>query len=99
MKKLIIKIIEGIGIHVQLMSKIRHSEAKQFLWVGRYDVNYIFDVGANEGQFMQKILPLFPEANYIFFEPVKEAYDKLVQGLASYQGVGKNIDGYPIVLR
>ena len=97
MKKLIIKIIEKMGIRVQFMSKIRQYEANQLLWIGRLDVNYIFDVGANEGQFAKKILSLFPKANYICFEPIGE---RLAKACVIIQTDDKTLErrGYQVVL-
>lgn len=37
----------------------------------------IFDVGANVGQTIKKIIPLFPKCNLYSFEPIKETYEIL----------------------
>lgn len=37
----------------------------------------VIDIGANEGQFLHKLYKIYPDLNYISFEPLKEPFLKL----------------------
>ena len=52
-------------------------EAKRLAWLSQYQFNTVVDVGANEGQFAEKILCVFPHANIYCFEPLPPVYQKL----------------------
>jgi FkbM family methyltransferase len=49
----------------------------EFKWLQQYQFKSIIDVGANEGQFSDKIRKLFPNANIFAFEPLDTVYEKL----------------------
>jgi FkbM family methyltransferase len=53
------------------------EDAKKFAWLSEYRFRSILDVGANEGQFAEKILCVFPHAEVHCFEPLPEVYEKL----------------------
>ncbi len=50
---------------------------KDYQWLVEYDFHSILDIGANEGQFSDKMRLLFPQATIHAFEPIKESYDLL----------------------
>lgn len=49
----------------------------EYPWLKEYDFRTILDIGANEGQFADKMHTLFPEAAIYSFEPIPEAFSKL----------------------
>jgi FkbM family methyltransferase len=54
----------------------------EFKWLKRYQFKTIIDVGANEGQFSDKMHILFPNATIYAFEPLPGAFQKLVKNFA-----------------
>lgn len=50
---------------------------KNFLGLSKLSIGTIIDVGANEGQFSQKISQLFPNANIYAFEPLPTPFNKV----------------------
>lgn len=59
------------------------KDAQRFAWLQEYQFRSIVDVGANEGQFAEKILAAFPSAEIYCFEPLPEVYTKLKSNLGS----------------
>jgi FkbM family methyltransferase len=59
------------------------QEAKRFAWLSDYRFCSILDIGSNEGQFAEKILSIFPNAEIHCFEPLPEIYDALKLNLHS----------------
>jgi len=47
------------------------------IWLKNKKFKFILDIGANEGQFAEKFVALFPEATFICFEPLAEPLQKL----------------------
>ncbi len=46
-------------------------------WLKKYSISTIIDIGANEGQFADKILPVFPNAEIHCFEPIPDVFGRL----------------------
>jgi FkbM family methyltransferase len=59
-------------------------DALRFAWLKEYHFRSIIDVGANEGQFAEKILTAFPSAQVYCFEPLPEVYTKLKSNLGNF---------------
>lgn len=55
----------------------REQILREFQWLQEYQFNTIIDIGANEGQFSDKIRMLFPEADIYAFEPLPGVFAKL----------------------
>lgn len=53
------------------------SLALEYKWLSDYNFRTIIDIGANEGQFSDKIRTLFPNALIYAFEPLPEAFSRL----------------------
>lgn len=47
------------------------------IWLKEENFKTIIDIGANEGQFSEKIRLLFPESKIFAFEPLPDTYQKL----------------------
>ena len=65
----------------------RQIDSGYFKWLQNFGINTIIDVGANEGQFIQKISGILPEAHIYSFEPLKDPFRKLKKNIQE----GKNI--------
>ena len=50
-----------------------------------YDINKVFDVGANTGQFAESLFNNGYTGKIVSFEPLKEAYDTLLQKKNKYK--------------
>ena len=49
----------------------------EFKWLKEFDFKTILDIGANEGQFADKMHAVFPGATIYSFEPIPETFDIL----------------------
>lgn len=49
----------------------------EFVWLKKYGFKTILDIGANEGQFADKMNSLFPEATIYSFEPLPDTFAQL----------------------
>ena len=52
-------------------------EVDRLEWLTRLNINTVFDIGANVGQFAKEIRALLPRSKIYSFEPVKECFEKL----------------------
>lgn len=50
-------------------------------WLRNIEIKAVLDIGANTGQFAQRILEIFPDATIYSFEPLKDCYEQLVKAL------------------
>lgn len=66
--------------------RLRHSPEKTFLGLSSTKVDFVLDVGANEGQFAKKISELFPAAKIYCFEPLKLPFANLNSWAATQGG-------------
>jgi FkbM family methyltransferase len=46
-------------------------------WLQKLDINTVIDIGANEGQFIQRIRTVLPHAKIFAFEPIPGCYKKI----------------------
>lgn len=56
---------------------------EEFKWLKSIDFGAIVDIGANEGQFADRMRCLFPEARIFAFEPIPLVFEKLQE---NFQG-------------
>jgi FkbM family methyltransferase len=77
------KFREYIRYKINKKDYILERDAQRFSWLKEYPFRSIVDVGANEGQFAEKILFAFPTADIYCFEPLLEVYNKLKSNLGS----------------
>ena len=57
-----------------------------YAWLAELGIKTILDIGANEGQFAEKISAILPEASLICFEPLPEPFEKLKNKFAGKPG-------------
>lgn len=90
-KKLVRTALNRCGIEVRIARNVRAANrkaweerwAEQWRFAQRYDIRTVIDVGANTGQFARMIRRVFPDARLLCFEPLKECFRALEQGLAA----------------
>jgi len=67
--------------------KVPYSERKirsgHYKWLQEMGIKTVFDIGANEGQFIEIILRLIPQVRVYSFEPLKELFLKLSERFKS----------------
>lgn len=88
MKKLIHRLLNKFGYQLRNPKK----EAEQFKiqkwnFLKKIPIKTIIDVGANEGQFAEEILNIFPHAEIYSFEPLGDCYEKLTSNFRSNKKV------------
>jgi FkbM family methyltransferase len=88
LKKLIHRLLNKFGYQLRNPKK----EAEQFKiqkwnFLKKIPIKTIIDVGANEGQFAEEILNIFPHAEIYSFEPLGDCYEKLTSNFRSNKKV------------
>ena len=82
MKRIILKIINGILkiFHAKLIRFVDESSNayRLNLALKEYNIEYVFDIGANEGQFAQELRHYGFKNKIISFEPLIDEHKKLV---------------------
>lgn len=58
-----------------------------------YDINLIFDIGSNVGQFSKKILNLNYKNKIILIEPINKTFLELKNNFIKYSGGGRERGG------
>ena len=66
----------GLEISKRSFTKDRIKRG-EFDWLRRLSIKTIYDVGANNGEFVKFISEILPEAQIYSFEPLKEPYEEL----------------------
>lgn len=72
-----IQFIQGILYKMGLIVKLVRPENN--LWLQNRGINYVLDIGANTGQFANRIHQILPSAKIISFEPIKSCYQELLE--------------------
>jgi len=76
----------AIDKEIQRKAQVR-EEAKRFKWLDDYHLRTIIDIGANEGQFAEKILTVLPSVEVHCFEPLQEAFKKLQSNFSKEKNI------------
>jgi FkbM family methyltransferase len=66
-------------------ASVYKAESEKLEWLKEYKLCTILDIGANEGQFAQKISFAFPHVRLLCFEPLKESFERLVKNVGHIQ--------------
>jgi FkbM family methyltransferase len=78
LKKIIHTILNKFGYEIYNKSKVAENALiRKWQFLKNITIDTIIDVGANEGQFVEEILDIFPRAEIYSFEPLKDCYQKL----------------------
>lgn len=79
LKKTIDLLLRKLGVEVKLISTQNRKNNLKHKWLLDLGINHILDVGANEGQFAEKIRKYFPSTKIDSFEPLEVCFTKLKQ--------------------
>src|SRR5215204_2951263 len=77
----------NIVIDKEIQKAQVREEAKRFQWLKDYHLRTIIDIGANEGQFAEKILSVLPSVEVHCFEPLQEAFKKLQSNFSKEKNI------------
>ena len=86
--KVVIKInsiLSKFNIRIEKISKNQNLIDILNNLITKLDINLIFDVGANEGQFAKKIIESGYKRNIISFEPLNNCYENLVLSSSKFK--------------
>lgn len=72
----------GKGISLSLVNEI--NSVRKFL---KEDVDVIFDIGANYGNYTDELLKHYPKAKYFLFEPGKVPYQHLLNKFKDFPNI------------
>lgn len=75
--RLVKKTLRRLGVEMNRYSVLNNSSLRRALIMNQYDINIVFDVGANEGQYAEEIRELGYKGAIHSFEPIPSAYQKL----------------------
>lgn len=84
LKKIIQKLLSVFRLKLcriptaEQLEQITEAEARKILWLKNMGINTILDIGANTGQFAEKIHQVFPDAVLYSFEPLNDCYEELI---------------------
>jgi len=77
-KNIIKKILSKFDLKVIIMSKNQSNLDTLNCLIGKFDIDLILDIGANEGQFVREIRNLNYKKKIISFEPVEDVHKNLI---------------------
>ena len=77
MKKIIRKILRNLGIEISRYNSSNSSAAQLVRTFELNDINMVFDIGANEGQFASELREHGYKGKIVSFEPLSKAGTKL----------------------
>jgi FkbM family methyltransferase len=79
--RIITKIFSHLGLTIARKSNSQEINQEPLFWLRKYPILQIIDIGANIGQFANKISRVFPEATLICFEPIPNVFKELKKGV------------------
>jgi len=65
----------------------RQIKSGHFKWLQKFGIKTIIDIGANEGQFIDKISKILPDVNIYSFEPLKDSFIKLEKKISDKKNI------------
>ncbi len=78
MKKIIKNIFKAVGLNVSKFNAISVYGYQAALALKAHNINVVFDVGANIGQFASELREYGYKGKIVSFEPLPQAYERLV---------------------
>lgn len=72
----IVKKVQDVLYSLGLIVKLVRPENNS--WLKDKNIETVLDIGANTGQFANRIHEILPQAKIISFEPIKQCFDQLV---------------------
>ncbi|MBK7105837.1 MAG: FkbM family methyltransferase [Ignavibacteriae bacterium] len=87
-RRIILNIVNFFGYTITRIPTIDLKiEKGDYLWLQNMNINTIIDVGANNGEFAQKINKILPEVEIHSFEPLKECIEELKENLVGIKKI------------
>jgi FkbM family methyltransferase len=83
MKQIIKRTIQKIGFDLKRVNPVDNSAFQILLGLRKFNIDLVFDVGANTGQFAQQLRAVGYEGRIVSFEPLSNAYIKLTKNSAN----------------
>jgi FkbM family methyltransferase len=71
-----IKFVQGTLYKMGLIVKLVRPENN--IWLQNRGIKTVLDIGANTGQFANRINEILPEVTIVSFEPIKKCFDELL---------------------
>jgi len=84
-KKYLRRILQSIGYDIVKRKTAVSFELSILKWLAKKNIDVVIDIGANEGQYGNKIRNMGYEGEIISFEPSSEAYEKLLKNCENDQ--------------
>lgn len=83
MRNLIKRLIRSLGYDISRYTPEYHFEARRMSLINRFNIDVLYDIGANAGQYALTMRELDYTGRIISFEPLSKIYNQL-QEVASY---------------
>ncbi len=77
LKTMLKRAFHNVGLEVKRYSPTRSEETRFLTGLTHHGVNLVFDVGANEGQFAQRLRESGYSGRIVSFEPIAGVWEKL----------------------
>jgi len=97
LKSIIKSFLSFLGLRISRIPKTRNKdefesnfhyrEPNKWKWLKTYSIRSVLDIGSNEGQFAEKILEVFPNAEVHCFEPLQQVYNQLKENFKTQKNV------------
>ena len=78
-KQIIKKILQSLGYDLYRLSPSTNSSLQMLKGLNHFEVDVVFDIGANIGQFASELRAIGYKGKIVSFEPLPDAYKKLVE--------------------
>lgn len=79
MKKLLKRLIHNFGYDLHRLDLSSRPENQLYKSLQKFDIDFIFDIGANEGQFVSEIRDVGYKGKIVSFEPLSNAHIKITE--------------------
>lgn len=77
-QQIIKKILQSLGYDLYRLSPSSNSSLQMLKGLDHFEVDMVFDIGANIGQFASELRSMGYKGKVVSFEPLPDAYKKLV---------------------
>lgn len=81
LRKIIKKSFLNAGLDIK---KASPATFKEFVWLKNLNIETIFDIGANTGQFATMLSEVLPKASMYSFEPLGDCFEKLLLNMKNH---------------
>jgi FkbM family methyltransferase len=84
LKKIIKNILRKFGYNITLITTTTNSSLQLVKSFDKFEIDLIFDIGANTGQFAEEIFNYGYKNKIVSFEPLTSAHAKLIKHASKY---------------